>query len=343
MRSATNKARLVLATCLLAVSVSSATATANAHESDPIRAIPYLRPACDEDRSGSGGNLGNGNAPCAPAGPAVPGSGGPGPGGNTGGGSQPVDNCNWQRASATGPDGGTVGAVPATGGLPVASRDNNGVTEYLQVRTCRRPNGTVYNTGQTRWSPTGQPDPDPSGTIQRLPLVSTMPWITITPALNPEDPRSQIMFLPTWITVPAPSNQPLFNSLTSIYTGATATATATPIGINFDPGNGEDELYCDSLGVAWTYGDDERLDNNPNAIPDACRFEYQELPEANGEVTAQIGLRYSITYTGLTQPLDNGTMTEEYDGPMTPLPLRIREQVAVNVASASSGGARSSN
>jgi hypothetical protein len=206
---------------------------------------------------------------------------------------------------------------------------------------CRRPNGTIYNTGQVRWTAAGTPDPDPSGTIQRFYLLAEIEWKAVNPQLNPQDPRSQILFLPTWLQIPDPANYDESVSITSPYSGLLATATATPIGITFDPGNGEDELYCDSLGVAWTYGDDELLDNNPEAIPDACRFEYQELPEADGEVTAQIGLRYSITYTGLTQPLDNGTMTEEYDGPMTALPLRIREQVAVNVPSGGSGGGSS--
>ena len=273
--------------------------------------------------------------PCAPTGVSVPpgkNSGGKGGGKTPTNSKTPLDVCNWYRASATGPDGGTIGAVPAGGpGLPEARRDNNGTTEFLQVRMCKRRDGTTYNTGETRWSRAGQPDPDPSGTIQRLYLLSSMQWTEIRPELNPPDPRSQILFLPTWITVPAPSSQNLFNSLTSPYSGATATATAIPVGINFDPGNDDKILTCNSLGVPWTYGDDKRLDNDPKSIPNACRYEYQDLPNRNGQVTARIGLRYQITYTGLTQPLDNGTMTELYDGPMTNLPLRVREKVAVNI------------
>jgi hypothetical protein len=272
----------------------------------------------------------------------------PNNGGSSGGSptrpTRPVDPCVWTWGTASGGAGIVAGLAVAPNRGAATTRDVGGETEYLQVRICRPAGRSAYLTNETRWATPGTPpDPDPSGTIQRLELLDTFEWEPVAPTLSPEDPERQILYLPTWISIADPA---LYTETVSIPNpwagGALAGAVATPIGIRFDPGNGEEEIYCDSLGVEWTYGDDERLDNNPNAIPDACRFEFEELPENDGRTTAQIGLRYSITYTGLTQPLDNGTMTEEYDPPLTPLPMRVREQVAVNV-SGSSDGARSTN
>jgi hypothetical protein len=190
---------------------------------------------------------------------------------------------------------------------------------------------------------------------------SRIAWERIAPSLNPVDPQEQILYLPTWIRVDNSSGiYTEFVSLPQVAPwGTIPTATATPIGMVWYPGDGENPALCaNTLGAEWRFGDDETLNAWEQAgragtspLPLACRYRYRDLPPQGSDYTARIALRYRIVYTGLTRPMSVApcsfagtyTCTEIYDAPATPIAIGVREQVAVNVPNEGAGGAGSTN
>ena len=258
-------------------------------------------------------------------------------------------SCVWRPAEVSGSTLDNLGVSFVSRLADATSRDKAGVTEYLHVQQCTYFGGVVIaDWDNTRWWASTPPRSDPPGDTQRLSVRRRIAWPRVVPQLNPANPRQQILFLPTWISIDNSTGQ--YNGFTSLPEvapwGTVPTATATVIGMVWYPGNSDDPKLCaNTTGKLWQYGDDKKLNDwedagsvGPNPLPQACRYRYETLgPRGSPIITANIALRYRIVYTGLTRPMSNGSCTlagtytcsEVYDAPATPISMRVREVVAV--------------
>jgi hypothetical protein len=110
----------------------------------------------------------------------------------------------------------------------------------------------------------------------------------------PDGRPSTYVKLQTWFFVPAAQWKPL--SLTARAGGVTATATATPTLLAFDPGDGAAPVSCVGPGRAWVFGQDRNFD----VAPGGCSYAYQRSSYGypGGMVTARYSITWAIRWTG---------------------------------------------
>jgi hypothetical protein len=94
-------------------------------------------------------------------------------------------------------------------------------------------------------------------------------------------------------------------SATATAGGFSSTVTVTPAALIFTPGDGAAAVSCRGPGVAWVPGDGVWA-----ASPSGCdyRYPHSSINDANGEVTATYGIRWSITWTSTVG--DDGTLPD---------------------------------
>ena len=104
--------------------------------------------------------------------------------------------------------------------------------------------------------------------------------------------------LQTWFFVPAQQWQPV--TVTATAGGLSATATARPTALTFDPGDGSAPVSCAGPGRAWAYG----VDKNFDVAPGGCSYAYprSSFGFAGGMVTATYAIRWEITWTATGGP-----------------------------------------
>jgi hypothetical protein len=72
--------------------------------------------------------------------------------------------------------------------------------------------------------------------------------------------------------------------------GVSATVTAKPVGLLYDPGNGDREVRCAGPGKAWT-------DSDGNAAPSSgCGYEYSGVTA--GVVTTRVTIIWQVSWSG---------------------------------------------
>jgi hypothetical protein len=94
--------------------------------------------------------------------------------------------------------------------------------------------------------------------------------------------------------------------------GISATVTAVPTGLTFDPGNGDDPVSCDGPGRPWEESD-------ANTEPDTgCGYRYLHVTP-DGPITATASIEWAVTWTG-----NNGQT-----GALPPLITEVSQQLNV--------------
>ena len=98
--------------------------------------------------------------------------------------------------------------------------------------------------------------------------------------------------LQTWFYVPAAQWKPV--RVTASAGGLSATATATPTVLMFDPGDGSGPVSCAGPGRAWVYGQDKNFD----PAPGGCSYAYLKSSYGfpGGMVTATYSITWEITW-----------------------------------------------
>lgn len=97
-----------------------------------------------------------------------------------------------------------------------------------------------------------------------------------------------------------------------------ATVTARPVGLLFDPGDGGDAVRCPGPGRAWT-------DADGNDAPlSGCGYQYQHVTE--GAITSRLGILWRVTWTGTGGT--GGTLPTMET--VTDAPLRVLQVQVVN-------------
>jgi len=74
--------------------------------------------------------------------------------------------------------------------------------------------------------------------------------------------------------------------------GVSATVTARPVSLAFDPGDGGSAVSCAGPGRAWT-------DADGNATPSGggCGYEYRQVTSGSTPLTAMVSIVWSVSWT----------------------------------------------
>jgi hypothetical protein len=214
----------------------------------------------------------------------------------------------------------TPGRPSTTAGLKVSWElgkepfkfvESNGSTRLLYGRRC--------GGGETTWvwvpqaSPRELAEVSADSVRQRLPA----PRAVFSP--DPTD-AGVVVQLPMWFAIPA--NQWTEVSETASVPGLSATVTARPMSLRFEPGDGSQAVKCRGPGLRWRPGMPE-----PAKAP-ACSHTYRDASSVAPGGTAW-STRLSITWrvswtssTGAGGSLGTLTTSQAY-------PVRVREIQAI--------------
>jgi hypothetical protein len=193
--------------------------------------------------------------------------------------------CAWRDASnlpASDPAWG--GNNPAAGTLLV--NICNGPSQYLFV-----PNSAP---GAAAPPPPPPPPPDPAVLAQQAYAELTVPNPVAkrSPPENNSDPQyggQSYTWIFLWTYVWAGEWQSY--SRTVELRGVSATVTATPTALVFDPGDGAAAVTCEGPGRPWTPADGS---DPPSA--GACGYMYRAVTP-NGPLTATTSIQWSVAWT----------------------------------------------
>jgi len=195
--------------------------------------------------------------------------------------------CLWRAASAPASDARWGGNDPAAGALLVNICD--GPERYLYV-----PDPPP---GAPAAPPPPPPPPDPAVLAQQAYTELTVPKPAARrspPETNSDPDNGGLPYtwlgLHTWVWVE--DWQPLQRTVD--LRGVSATVTATPTSLVFDPGNGDAAMSCAGPGRPWT-----EADGNQPPTGGGCAYMYRSVTP-DGALTATTGITWSVAWTSNT-------------------------------------------
>ena len=202
--------------------------------------------------------------------------------GNTG-------ECGFRAANAPAGDARWGGNDPATGTLLM--NPCNGPVQYLYV-----PNPAPGDPAVVA-PPPPPPPPDPAVLAQQAygELSLPKPEAQRSPPATNSDPDNgglpyTYVGLQTWVW--AANWQPLQRTVD--LRGVSATVTATPTALVFDPGNRDAPVTCPGPGRPWT-----ESDGNKSPTGGGCAYMYRAVTP-DGPLTASTGITWSVAWTSNT-------------------------------------------
>jgi hypothetical protein len=231
-----------------------------------------------------------------------------------GAGTGPVfTECSWRAADVPAGAAEWQGNDPATGRLMV--NPCNGAGTFVFV-----PNEAL---GVAPSAPLPPPDPAVLAQQAYAELVPPAPTAHRSPREDVPGPSGvpfTVVNLWTYFWVDRDDWVPLARSVE--LRGVTATVTATPVAMTFDPGNGDDVVRCDGPGSPW-------VDPGDNTDPDpatvgGCGHRYARVSDG---VRATTSIRYAVTWTSNT---GLGGTLPDLAGTSVSAPFRV-EQIQVVV------------
>lgn len=134
------------------------------------------------------------------------------------------------------------------------------------------------------------------------PLLTKSPDLpnNVDKSLSPPRP---VTYVNLWVWFWSTSDVWTTYSRTVGLNGVTATATATPVSLTFDPGNGDAPVVCTNPGRAWTDADG----NVDPSTTDGCGYRYSKTTP-NGPITGRLLIDWDVSWTsnvaGFGGPLD---------------------------------------
>src|SRR5664279_2315364 len=193
--------------------------------------------------------------------------------------------CAWRATSAPAGDARWGGNDPAAGALLLNTCD--GPDRYLYVPD--PPPGAL--------AAPPPPPPDPAVVAQQAytELTVPKPEAQRSPPETNSDPDNDglpytWLGLLTWVWV---NNwQPLQRTVD--LRGVSATVTATPTSLVFDPGNGDAAVSCPGPGRPWT-----EADGNTAPTGGGCGYMYRAVTP-DGPLTASTSIAWSVAWTSNT-------------------------------------------
>lgn len=179
---------------------------------------------------------------------------------------------------------------------------NDAATGTLLMDTCNGPARYLYVANPAPGDPAAAvppppPPPDPAVLAQQAygELSLPKPEAQRSPDAANSDPAMgglpyTWVGLNTWVWV---NNwQPLQRTVD--LRGVSATVTATPTSLSFNPGNGDAAVSCPGPGRPWTEADGNKAPTNGG-----CAYMYRSVTPA-GPLTATTGITWSVAWTSNT-------------------------------------------
>jgi len=195
--------------------------------------------------------------------------------------------CAWRAASVPAGDARWGGNDPAAGALLV--NICNGPERYLYV-----PDPPPGAAAAPLPPP---PPPDPAVLAQQAYTELTVPKPAARrspPETNSDPDNGGLPYTwvgwHTWVWVN--DWQPLQRTVD--LRGVSATVTATPTSLVFDPGNGDAAMSCAGPGRPWT-----EADGNQPPTGGGCAYMYRSVTP-DGPLTARTGITWSVAWTSNT-------------------------------------------
>ena len=199
---------------------------------------------------------------------------------------EPDGECSWRDASA----------LPLTDD---AWGGNDPAAGTLLVRTCNGPESFLFVSNAAPSvpgvvPPPPPPPPNPAVLAQQAytELAPPKPVAKRSPPEGNSDPQYgglPYTWVGIWTYVWSGEWQPL--SRTVGLRGVSATVTATPTALVFDPGDGSAPVTCEGPGRPWTEADGSAA---PSA--GACGHMYRAVTP-NGPLTATTSIQWSVAWT----------------------------------------------
>jgi len=177
------------------------------------------------------------------------------------------------------------------------------------------------------WVPNGQPHvgapahtatPEELALEARNRLVLAHPTVHRSPTESNDYQGNHFTWanLSTWFWTDAADYRP--ESQTVSVGPVSATVVAEPIGLLFDPGDGDDAVRCSGPGRPWTDADGN------DAPASGCGYQYRHVTD--GAVTSRLGILWRVTWTGTGGT--GGTLPTMET--ITAAPLRVLQMQVVN-------------
>ncbi len=196
-----------------------------------------------------------------------------------------VGECGFRGASVPAGDARWDGNDPAVGTLLV--NPCNGAQQYLFV-----PNPAPGDPAAA--APPPPPPPDPAVLAQQAygELTVPNPVAKRSPPENNSDPQyggQSYTWINLWTWTWQEDWQP--RARTVELRGVSATVTATPTELVFDPGDGADPVTCEGPGRPWT-----EADGSDPPTAGGCGYMYRAVTP-NGPLTATTSIQWSVAWT----------------------------------------------
>lgn len=213
-------------------------------------------------------------------------------------------NCDWHVVTGTDPRSGSVTEGPV-------QRTVNGERETLYQRHCTVP-------GQASWYQWIK-ETTKRRVIQHAQARASEKIAQLVFSTAP--PRDRVVVnVGTWFWVP----KTIWRKVSATAYIETpvgvvkVTVTATPSRLRFDPGNGDDPVWCTGPGEPWrqSYGDDSVSD---------CMYTYRHSSDGVGRFRGHTGVQWDLKVSsnfGISFPLPDVTLS-------MPAQVTVRELQAV--------------
>ena len=171
---------------------------------------------------------------------------------------------------------------------------------FLYLVTCAWPNGEL--TYDYTWITETSPADEVARARAELAEILPPP----SPQMSPATDVNHLVGLQTWVWLDPAGLAPV--TVTVEIPGLATTATANPVGIRLNPGDGTNPIDCDGLGRPYTEGADPSQ---------ACTHTYQYISEhsATGTWDFTTTVVWEVTWTnsngdaGTADPIDTETIT----------------------------------
>ena len=213
--------------------------------------------------------------------------------GGDGSGGAGVGECSYRPATVPAGAPEWAGNDPAAGTLLVNPCNGPGQFVFVPNPPAPAPGPAV---AAARPAPP-PPPPDPAVLARQAygELSLPEPVAHRSPPEDNSDP--QYGGLPyTWVGLSTfywvEDWQPLARTVT--LRGVSATVTATPTGLTFDPGDGNPPVSCDGPGRPWV-----EADGNKPPSDGACGYTYRAVTP-DGPLTATTSVQWSVNWTSST-------------------------------------------
>jgi hypothetical protein len=204
--------------------------------------------------------------------------------------------CTWRRPGKA--DAAAIGKAPPE------LLNEDGSRRVLYLRTCEDEETWI-------WVLQAEPRELAAASLDTVREKLPKPDAIFSPPLRS---ASAVVNLPQWFAVPVAQWRPV--SGTAEVPGLSATVTATPRTLSFDPGDGHRPVSCRGPGPRWRPGTPE-----PAHAP-ACSYTYRDASSVapGGRAwTARLSVRWAVAWTatnGDGGSLGTLTTTQSYAMPV---------------------------